>query len=44
MTKSDINNALHFLRRVVVVGHDVDLLVQTVEALERELERRNRPR
>lgn len=42
MTKQDIQNAIHFLRRVVVAGTDVDILLRTVEALERELERRHR--
>jgi hypothetical protein len=40
MTNQDIQHAIYFLRRVVVAGRDVDVLVRTVEALERELERR----
>jgi hypothetical protein len=42
MTKQDIQNAIHFLRRVVVMGVDVDVLIHTVEALEKELDRRNK--
>lgn len=42
MTKNDIINAVHFLRRVVVRGDDEEVLIRTVEALEKELERRNR--
>ena len=42
MTKQDITNAIHFLRRVVARGPEEDTLVRTVEALEKELERRNK--
>jgi hypothetical protein len=42
MTKQDIQHAIYFLRRVVVMGTDVDVLIKTVEALEKELERRSR--
>jgi hypothetical protein len=42
MTQHDIENAIHFLKRVVVTGNDVDLLVRTVEALEKELKSRVR--
>ena len=42
MTKQDITNAIHFLRRVVVRGTDEEVLIRTVEALEKELERRNK--
>ena len=42
MTKQDITNAIQFLRRVVARGSEEDILIRTVEALEKELERRNR--
>ena len=42
MTKNDIINAIHFLRRTVVPRTEEDVLIRTVEALEKELERRNR--
>lgn len=42
MTKNDIINAIHFLRRVVARGTEEEVLIRTVEALEKELERRNR--
>jgi hypothetical protein len=41
MTNKDIQYAIHFLRRVVVMGVEVDVLIRTVEALEKELERRS---
>ena len=42
MTKQDITNAITFLRRVVARGAEEDVLIRTVEALEKELERRNK--
>ena len=42
MTKQDIINAVHFLRRVVARGTEEEVLIRTVEALEKELERRNK--
>ena len=38
MKKQIIHNAIYFLRRVVVHGSDQDLLFETVEALNKELE------
>ena len=40
MSTQDLKNAIHFLRRVIVTGPDVDVLVRTIEALETELEHR----
>ena len=42
MTKHDIINAIRFLQRTVVPRTEEDALIRTVEALEKELERRNR--
>ena len=42
MTKNDILYAIYFLRRMVVPRTEEDALVRTVEALEKELERRNK--
>jgi hypothetical protein len=42
MTINDIQNAIYFLRKISVGQMDVDRLVQTVEALETELERRRK--
>ena len=38
MKKQTIQNAIYFLRRVVVHGTDQDLLFETVKALNKELE------
>ncbi len=38
MKKETIQNAIYFLRRVVVHGSDQDLLFETVKALNKELE------
>lgn len=40
LTKEDIANAVHFLRRVVVYGDDAEVLFRTVEALQAELNRK----
>ena len=40
MTTQDITNAIRLLRRVVVHGHDLEVLIATVEALEAELNKR----
>jgi hypothetical protein len=42
MTASDLVNAIYFLRKVSVGQMDVDRLISTVEALEKELEKRSR--
>lgn len=45
MTKQDITNAITFLRRVVARGEqETELLIRTVEALEKELNRRSKPK
>lgn len=41
MKKHTLQNAIHFLQRVVVRGDDEQLLVQTVEELEAELQKRS---
>lgn len=43
MNTQDLKNATHFLRRVVVTGEDIDVLIRTIEALEKEIERRTTP-
>jgi hypothetical protein len=40
MKKHTLQHAIHFLQRVVVRGDDEQLLVQTVEELEAELQKR----
>jgi hypothetical protein len=40
MKTQDIANAVHFLRRTVAYGADQDILIATIEALEKEVERR----
>lgn len=42
MTANDLANAIYFLRKVSVGQMDVDRLIGTVEALEKELERRRK--
>ena len=42
MTSSDLVNAIYFLRKVSVGQMDVDRLISTVEALEKELEKRSK--
>lgn len=42
MTSSDLVNAIYFLRKVSVGQMDVDRLISTVEALEKELEKRRK--
>lgn len=42
MTKQDLQNAVAFLSRCVVYGDDVDILIATIDALNREIERRER--
>ena len=42
MTAKDLVNAIYFLRKVTVGQMDVDRLISTVEALEKELEKRSR--
>jgi hypothetical protein len=44
MTINDLLNAIQFLRKMSVGQMDVDRLVQTVEALEKEVERRRKPK
>lgn len=44
MTINDLLNAVYFLRKISVGQMEVDRLVQTVEALEKEVERRRKPR
>jgi hypothetical protein len=44
MTINDLLNAVYFLRKISVGQMDVDRLVQTVEALEKEVERRRKPK
>jgi hypothetical protein len=41
---SDLANAIHFLSRISVGRLDEELLIQTVDALRRELERRKHER
>lgn len=40
MKTQDIANAVHFLRRTVAYGADQDILIATIEAMEKELDRR----
>jgi hypothetical protein len=42
MTINDLLNAIYFLRKISVGQMEVDRLVETVEALENEVERRRR--
>jgi hypothetical protein len=42
MTINDLLNAIHFLRKISVGQMDVDRLVQTVQALEAEVEKRRK--
>ena len=42
MTINDLLNAIYFLRKIPVGQMDVDRLVETVEALEKEVERRRK--
>lgn len=42
MTINDLLSAIHFLRKISVGQMEVDRLVNTVEALEKEVERRRR--
>jgi hypothetical protein len=42
MTINDLLNAVYFLRKISVGQMDVDKLVQTVEALEAEVEKRRK--
>ncbi len=42
MTINDLLNAVYFLRKISVGQMDVDRLVQTVEALEAEVEKRRK--
>ena len=44
VTINDLLNAVYFLRKISVGQMEVDRLVQTVEALEKEVERRRKPR
>jgi hypothetical protein len=44
MTINDLLNAVYFLRKISVGQMEVDRLLQTVEALEKEVERRRKPR
>jgi hypothetical protein len=40
MTLQDLQNAVAFLRRISVGQMEVDRLIETVEALEREIKKR----
>ena len=42
MTINDLFNAIHFLRKISVGQMEVDRLVNTVEALEKEVEKRRK--
>jgi len=42
MKKHTLQNAIHFLSKVVVRGDDEYLLIQTVEELEAELQKRSK--
>jgi hypothetical protein len=42
MTINDLVNAIYFLRKISVGQMEVDRLVQTVEALEAEIEKRRK--
>jgi hypothetical protein len=42
MTINDLTNAVYFLRKISVGQMDVDRLLQTVEALETEIEKRRK--
>jgi hypothetical protein len=42
MTLNDLLNAIHFLRKISVGQMEVDRLVATVEALEKEVEKRRK--
>lgn len=42
MTINDLLNAIHFLRKISVGQMEVDRLVETVQALEAEVEKRRK--
>ena len=42
MTINELVSAVHFLRKMTVGQSEVDRLISTVEALEREIERRRK--
>jgi hypothetical protein len=42
MTAKDLVNAIYFLRKVTVGQMDVDRLISTVEALEKEIQKRRK--
>lgn len=42
MKKHTLQHAIHFLSKVVVRGDDEQLLIQTVEELEAELQKRTK--
>jgi hypothetical protein len=42
MTINELQSAVYFLRKMMVGQSEVDRLVSTVEALEREIERRRK--
>lgn len=44
MKKHTLHNAIHFLSKVVVRGDDEQLLIQTVEELQAELQKRSAPK
>jgi hypothetical protein len=44
MKRQTLLNAIHFLQKVVVRGDDEQLLIQTVEELETELQKRSTPK
>ncbi len=44
MKQHTLRNAIHFLNKVVVRGDDEHLLIQTVEELHAELQKRSAPK
>lgn len=42
MTLNDLRNAREFLRKIAVGRTDEDRLIRTIEAIEREIERRTK--
>jgi len=44
MKRHTLLNAIHFLQKVVVRGDDEQLLVQTVEELQAEIQKRSTPK
>jgi hypothetical protein len=44
MNTKYLTNAVYWLKRVIVNQNDVDLLIETIEALEKEIKRRDAKR